>query len=337
MVRKAATMAMTVLLATVTCRLAFGQAPTGSIVSFEMENSTFYNYDCPFADVGTSPNKLDHPLKVVGIYSGLGIGDIVSVNGNPAKGTAYELFSAAFVGSPNPAPGHPIVDGARAAIAPWDLDFLSADGTQIGTIHIDGFVGGNRPPDAPQVISGSNWIVTAGSGAFFGVRGYLQVSNTTPERVTSACEDPSLRRVYAGGLGKRRGTLYLVPLSQRQIVATPSGPAITHSNDFSLVSTSKPATAGEILSLFATGLGPVNPGVDPGQPFPSKPLAAVNSPVGVTVNGKSAEVLAAVGFPGAVDGYQVNFRMPPDTAKGAATVQVSAAWITGPAVSITVQ
>src|ERR1019366_4501296 len=35
--------------------------------------------------------------KVVGIYSGLGIGDIVSVNGSPAKGTAYELFSAAFV------------------------------------------------------------------------------------------------------------------------------------------------------------------------------------------------------------------------------------------------
>src|SRR5690242_241795 len=145
------------------------QAPTGSIVTFEMENSTFYNNDCPFADVGTNPNKLDHPLKVVGIYSGLGIGDIVSVNGNPAKGTAYELFSAAFVGSPNPAPGHPIVDGARAAIAPWDLDFLSTDGTQIGTIHIDGFVGGNRPPDAPQAISGSNWIVTAGSGAFFGV------------------------------------------------------------------------------------------------------------------------------------------------------------------------
>ena len=130
-------------------------------------------------------------MKVVGIYAGLGIGDIVAVNGNPAKGAAYELFSAAFVGSPNPAAGHPILDGVRAAVAPWDLDFLSADGTQIGTIHIDGFVGGNRPPDAPQAISGSNWIVTAGSGAFFGVRGYLQVSNTTPERVTSNCEDPS--------------------------------------------------------------------------------------------------------------------------------------------------
>lgn len=134
-----------------------------------------------------------------------------------------------------------------------------------------------------------------------------------------------------------RWVLHVIPMSAPQVVITAAGPAVTHSSDFTLVSASKPAAAGEILSLFATGLGPTRPGVDPGQPFPSKPLAAVNSPVVVTVNGKSADVLAAVGFPGAVDGYQVNFRLPPDTAKGTATIQVSAAWITGPAVSITVQ
>jgi uncharacterized protein (TIGR03437 family) len=229
------------------------------------------------------------------------------------------------------------MDGARASIAPWDLDFLSTDGTQIGTIHIDGFVGGNRPPDAPQVISGSNWIVTAGSGAFFGVRGYLQISNTTPERVTSACEDPSLRRAFAGTLGKRRGTLYLVPLSPPQIVATPNGPAVVHASGFSLVTASKPAAAGEILSVIATGLGPTRPGVGPGQPFPASPLQDVNSPVEVTVNEKSAEVLGAVGYPGAVDGYQVNFRVPSDAPKGNATIQLKAAWIAGPSVSIPIQ
>ena len=101
-----------------------------------------------------------------------------------------------------------------------------------------------------------------------------------------------------------------------QIVTTANGPAVAHSNDFSLVTSSKPAAAGELLSLFATGLGPVTPGVNPGQPFPSSPMAAVNSPVAVTVNREAAEVLAAVGYPGAVDGYQVNFRMPSDVAKG---------------------
>jgi hypothetical protein len=214
---------------------------------------------------------------------------------------------------------------------------LSTDGTQIGTIHIDGFVGGNRPPDAGQAISGSNWIVTAGSGAFFGVRGYLQVSNTTPERVTSACEDPSLRRDFAGGLGKRHGTLYLVTLSQPHIVVTANGPAVVHADDASLVTTSKPAMAGEILTLFASGLGPTRPGVDPGQPFPADPPQVVNSPVQVLVNGNPANVLFAGGYPGAVDGYQVNFQVPDPTTSGQASIQLFSAWIGGPTVNIQVQ
>ena len=81
--------------------------------------------------------------------------------------------------------------------------------------------------------------------------------------------------------------------------------------------------------LIAGGIGPY------ASPF--APLATVNSPVEVMVNGKSADILGAVGYPGAVDGYQVNFRVPPDTTKGAATVQVSAAWISGTPVRIMVQ
>ena len=121
------------------------------------------------------------------------------------------------------------------------------------------------------------------------------------------------------------------------IVITANGPAVTHSSDFSLVSASKPAAAGEILSLFATGLGPTRTVLDPGQPFPSSPLAVVNSPVDVTVNGKSAEVLAAVGYPGTADTYQVNFRVPPDVGAGPATIQISAAWIPGAPVRIPVK
>ena len=89
--------------------------------------------------------------------------------------------------------------------------------------------------------------------------------------------------------------------------------------------------------MFVTGLGPTRPGVDPGKPFPATPPAVVNSPVEVTVNGRPAEVTAAVGFPGTVDGYQVNFRVPTDATKGPATIQVSAAWIAGPEVRIVIQ
>jgi uncharacterized protein (TIGR03437 family) len=90
------------------------------------------------------------------------------------------------------------------------------------------------------------------------------------------------------------------------------------------------------LSLFAAGIGPVR-GVAAGQPFPASPVAAVNSAVQVLVNGNPAEILAAVGYPGSVDGYQLNFRVPSDAAKDLASVQVTAAWIAGAAVNMSVQ
>jgi uncharacterized protein (TIGR03437 family) len=112
---------------------------------------------------------------------------------------------------------------------------------------------------------------------------------------------------------------------------------VAHSSDFSLVTANHPAKAGEILSLFATGLGPVRANIDPGQPFPANPLAVVNFPVEVTVNGTPAEVLGAAGYPGAVDGYQVNFRVPNSTGHGTAQLQLSAAWITSSTAAIAIQ
>src|SRR5207253_4070266 len=131
------------------------------------------------------------------------------------------------------------------------------------------------------------------------------------------------------GGGTVRWIAHVIPMARPEVTMLSSGPAITHSSDFSLVTSSKSAAAGEVLSLFATGLGPTVPAVDPGQPFPSSPASTVNSPIEVKVNGVSADVLGAVGFPGSQDGYEVNFRVPQNAAKGVATIQVSAAWISG--------
>jgi uncharacterized protein (TIGR03437 family) len=147
-------------------------------------------------------------------------------------------------------------------------------------------------------------------------------------------EDPASRRLNGGN--PSRYILHIIPMAAPQVVTTVNGPAITHSSDFALVNASKPAAAGEILPLFATGSGPVR-GVVTGQPFPSNPAAAVNFPVQVIVNGNPAEVIGAVAYPGSVDGYQVNFRLPADIAKGSATIQVSAAWIPSGSVMIPVQ
>jgi uncharacterized protein (TIGR03437 family) len=126
-------------------------------------------------------------------------------------------------------------------------------------------------------------------------------------------------------------------MSTPEIVMLATGPAIIHSSDNSPVSAARPARAGELLTVYGTGLGPTRPGIDPGKPFPLTGLQVVNSPVQVTVNGAAASVLYAGGYPGALNGYQVNFRLPDGTAPGTATLALSAAWISGSAVTIPVQ
>jgi uncharacterized protein (TIGR03437 family) len=180
-------------------------------------------------------------------------------------------------------------------------------------------------------------MVLGGTGVFLGVRGgYFNNNPDTASLVAvSAAEDPALRRTFGGATSE--SLLYLIPQSPPQIVNTPDGPAVFHSKGSTLVSSSNPASAGEVLSLYATGLGPTRPGVEPGEAFPADGSAAVAGPVSVLVNGKPAELLGAFGSPGATDGYQVNFRVPSDVGSGPATIQISAAWITGPEMRIPIQ
>ncbi len=118
---------------------------------------------------------------------------------------------------------------------------------------------------------------------------------------------------------------------------SPQIAAVTHSADFTPVTSSKAATAGEVLAIFAKGLGATRPSVAAGQPFPANSLAPVDSLVEVRVNGRSTVVFGAVGLPGTVDGFQVNFRLPADVAKGTAKVELSAGGSAGAPVNITVQ
>ena len=319
------------------CRLALGQASAPpTILTIDLEN--FVQYQSDTSDLSqygvnsgvTSPGAI---LAAKDFWYGVGLADIVAVNGEPAKGT-YVIYARDIAVSPNAAPGKAVGDIQRDAIRQEVFEITSVSGSVVGSIMSLGLSSGLAPPGSPASQTGVNFAVLGGTGAFVGVRG-TSGSGGGSARTASVTEDPANRRTNGGGKSRRIVTLY--PMSAPQVIATPAGPAVAHSSDFSLVTGSKPAAAGEMLSVFITGLGPVRPGVDPGQPFPSSPLAVVNSPVKATVNGEQAEVVAAVGFPGAVDGYQVNFRLPSDIAKGIATVQFSAGWISGAPVKIPVQ
>ena len=79
------------------------------------------------------------------------------------------------------------------------------------------------------------------------------------------------------------------------------------------------------------------PSVNPGDPFPSDPLAVVTSPVEVLVDGKASPAFNQVGVPGTTDTYRVDFRVPDATSAGMTPIQLSAAWIKGTAVRIPVR
>ena len=320
-------------------QLALAQVPPASILQIDVANNVLYAEDTgDVSKFATDPNVTADSHSGKNFNGGVGVADIVAVNGQPVTGT--HIRSAVNVGlRPAPVPGQAIADTVRTALAVFIFEILKSDGAPIGTIVTNGFAAGAAPPGAPlTATAGSNFAITGGTGAFLGARGQMEMAANPPgvavQRNASITEDPANRRLNGGGT--QRYIVHLIPMSAPQIVTTASGPAVFHS-DFSPVTAAKPAKAGEVLIVQATGLGPTVPGVDPGQPFPTDSLFQVNSPVDVTVNGRPAEVINNIGWPGSVDTYRIDFRAPDGTTAGMASIQITAAWIAGTAVGISVQ
>jgi uncharacterized protein (TIGR03437 family) len=319
------------------CALAasgFAQALPPVILEIDLENYVDYCSDvADYSKLATDPSATTSMTRTFG--TGVIVADIVAVNGKPAKGT-YVLTGQGLFLRTAPTPGQMIADTVRNGFGSEMFEILQPDGTPVGSIMTIGATSGAAPPGSPSDLLGGNFAIIGGTGAYFGVQGQKGgKGGTVPQRTASAVEDLANRRVFGGG--KMTFTLRIVPMFRPEIASPSGGPAIVHSNDFSLVTASNPARAGEILSLFARGLGPTSPSVDLGKPFPTAPLAMVTSPVEVTFNGTPAAVLGSAGFPGSVDGYQVNFRVPSSGVAGMASVQLTAAWIPGTPVSIPVQ
>src|SRR5579862_5860739 len=206
--------------------LGHAQAP-GSILNVELINSTaYFRGYCSLADQGKNSAKLSRPTPAPAFPAGIGIADIVSVNGVPVRGTAIEMFNGTLLSSTMTS-SRAIADyNASPAGAPWELTLLNLDGTLIGTLEISG-QGTNaalRTPGAPSAIpGGSVYTVTGGTGPFFGVRGYFSPVQdpTSPERQTTDCEDPAYRRINADpGGNKRHPVLYLIPPDPPQIAVS---------------------------------------------------------------------------------------------------------------------
>jgi uncharacterized protein (TIGR03437 family) len=85
-----------------------------------------------------------------------------------------------------------------------------------------------------------------------------------------------------------------------------------------LISSSNPASAGQVVVIYTTGLGAVDQSVALGAPAPGSPPANVTTPVQVTIGGQSGTVQFAGLTPGLVGLYQVNVVVPAGVTPGSA-------------------
>jgi uncharacterized protein (TIGR03437 family) len=294
--------------------------PTTSVLIIETDNVVTYVgdiFDPTKLALLTSPQT---PSPTRAFTESITVGDVRSINGRPATGL-WQTRSLSMGYSPTAGPGSAIADSAEGAPGECKWAILTPDGILVGRFQ-EGGLGTHQ--------------ITGGSGIFLGIHGtQTTVQAIQPPRRTSMTEDPSLRRSLGGGTLAH--TFHIAPDYAPAFAGAHSGSSIYHSN-FTPVTAFNPAHSGETLISRVTNLGFTTPSVDPGAAFPSgSPLSVVNALVEAIVGGTATDALNKVGWPGQSNVYRVDFQVPQGTTPGMVPIQIKAAGIAGPAVTLPVQ
>ena len=308
----------------IVCGSLFAQ----SIFEIRVEKITFYAEDTfDYARLATEASPVS-PTAARNFDRFLGVGDITAINGEPAKGVWVGRVQT-FNISPTPQPGQAIGDIAMGQLLEWHFQILTPDGTQVGGIYAKGIpTFGPSAPGTPPAARSSLAII-GGNGAYLGARGQVgfaaapELNPPVSGGNASMREDPSRRREQPRQ-NTRSFIVHMLPDEQPMIQS------VLHS-DFSPVTTANPARKGEVLIAMATGLGPTRSALAPGMPYPLPPEQPmeVSSPVEVNIAGHVQSALNKVGWPGMVNTYRVDFRVPDSTPSGQAAVELTVAWISG--------
>jgi uncharacterized protein (TIGR03437 family) len=101
---------------------------------------------------------------------------------------------------------------------------------------------------------------------------------------------------------------------------------------------STPASAGDALVIYCSGLGAVTPPVPDGSAAPSSPTAKTTTPITATIGGKTAPVTFSGLVPGYVGLYQVNVTVPPGITPAAdVPLLITAGSASSPVVTLAIQ
>lgn len=268
----------------------------------------------------------------------------VSIASNAANGPTVipVTFQVVAAGTPTIF-YHGVVDdavfgGSGLTVTPGDV--IALFGQQLSFAAP---ASGPQPPLAPQLGGASVYVNGEQAPLYFSSYGQINfqmpvdtptgtalvqvVTNNQPGNAVSvnvAARAPRLLLLYGtGGYGA------IEDASQGYSLPMPSSIAIPNF-------VTKPASRGDVLTIYAIGLGPTNPSVTTGQPAPAtEPLARLTATPSVIFSVNSAGIVVPVTVPPdsvAYAGlspnyaglYQINVAVPLDCPTG--TVQVSLAF-----------
>jgi len=217
-----------------------------------------------------------------------------------------------------------VTNGASFAAGLTPGSIVTIFGTSIST-GVTGISLANALPLPTSLGGVSLWIgrVQAPLFAVANVRGQEQINLQVPYEVSG--QTTTSIQVNANGVWSN--TVQVPVLQAHPGIFTVDGKAgaVLHSVGNAPVTTSNPAAPNEVITIYATGLGPVSPAPDTGYPAPTRePLARTATTPTVTIGGASAPVLFSGLAPGFVGLYQVNAQVPGGTAPGNAVPVVIA-------------
>ena len=234
---------------------------------------------------------------------------------NLARNSFLSLFGYAFCqGDPEPATSLPLLNSAcNNRMKVWFTD--SAGRKVSGPIHY---------------ASGRQINVLVPQDLTLGIANVqVELGQTlTPPRQIEIVEASPKIFMVAPNLGA------IVFQSSR--IVSENDPALA--DEETMADNGEPIVAnGDVLSLYAMGVGPVSPDAPFNQAAPNNPLSQTILPVKILVDGIECPVLYSGLAPGFVGLYQINFRISSDVPSGMRRLQLLAGETKSNTVPIAVQ
>ncbi len=294
-------------------------------------------------NAGTAPSLLSVSADSASLANGTYKG-IITINGTgatnspqtvPAELTVFEL-AAPPTGLATPSVTPPaITNGAsfRSGVTPGSI--LTIFGTAL-TKGVDGVVLGGELPLPTQLKGTSVTIggIPAPLFAIANVGGQEQINLQVPWEVGSQ----AIADVVVNNNGVKGQAVPMAILLFQPGVFTLDGltGVILHA-DNRLVSGGLPAKKGEVVIIYATGLGPVSPEGRTGQAAPSSPLSLTTVRPVVTIGNAVAEVQFSGLAPGFVGLYQLNITIPGSAKSGVQSLIISMEGVKSRPVTIAIE